>query len=847
MSYQATRRAENPFQQHIQNPNDSENDDDDTSHNIKFTIPNKNDEKAQWNHITDLDSFFRRIYKYHQKSGFKVIALEEILGLIQFVLVVVFILFAWNCINYPVLFKEEPLVGKNATKYTINDVLFSPGQCKERFSFWTYTLIGVSAIFWIIRAITVFFHIVHNWDIRNFMKIALKIDDNELENFTWHEIQRRIRDAQSEIQLCVHKNNLTELDIYHRILRFQNYLIAMINKSVLPSKLNIPVFGEINVLSKLLIYNIELILFRGPFACFENNWHLKEEFKRATKRADLAAQLSKHIAWYALVNLLLSPLIFLWQVLFFFFSYAPIVKKEPTFLGMRTWSQYGRLYLRHFNELDHELEARLNRAYRPAVKYVSSFSSALLVVIAKFCIFTFGGLGMFLFTLAIIDEDVIQVEHVLLIITVFMAIAFGALSIIPDENQIWCPEQLMKNILCHAHYLKPEWRGYAHTTKVLREFEDFFQLKAFFLINEIFSPFLTFFVLMFCLRPRATEIVDFLRNFTVSVLGVGDVCSFAQMEIRKHGNPEWQVTNSNDDLSPTVETNQYYQGENGKTELSLVHFALTNPHWKMSTEAKQFLRGIRKHAKQDLNKTRNIAGNLGATAMGQSLMSVESLGEEYSSVVQSILQIQNLSTSQHMGMSMYQQPTYNQTQVPITPPNTAVTQQQSSSIAPTFDFERMLRDNLTDGSTMMTMRSQFLPNIDEDDDSDDQQNQENVPSQAVPSNRNAIGMHMSIRGSLSKKEGPIEVSKRGLLYSLCNIPQNEVAMFTPELTTADMCLSTLYLHELHHKQHLRRGARLEESQRFLWHPRPQSSSQSQEPTSLQLNNERIPLLSKRPT
>ncbi|CAG9805732.1 unnamed protein product [Chironomus riparius] len=844
MNYQATiDRTENPFQQ-LNNQDDNFEDEEDNTHNIKFTIPPNSNEKAQWNHIVDLDSFFRRIYKYHQKNGFKVIALEEILGLFQFVVVVVFIIFTTYCVNYPVLFKEEkpPDQTEFPVKYTIKDVIFTSEQCHARFSLWTYALIGVSVIFWVVRAITVFFHIIHNYDIQCFMKVALKIEDYELENYTWHEIQRRIRDAQSEIQLCVHKDNLTELDIYHRILRFQNYMVAMINKNVLPSKLNIPIIGEVNVLSKLLIYNIELILFRGPFACFENNWHLKEDFKRATKRAELASKLSKHITWYALVNLMLAPLIFLWQVLFFFFSYAPIVKKEPTILGMRTWSQYGKLYLRHFNELDHELDARLNRAYRPAVKYVNAFSSPILTVLARFCIFTFGGLGMFLFILAIVDEDVIQVEHVLLIITAFMGITVVSHSLIPDENLIWCPEQLMKNILCHAHYLKPEWRGFAHTSKVLREFEDFFQLKAFYFVNEIFSPFLTFFVLMFSIRPRSTEIIDFLRNFTVSVIGVGDVCSFAQMEIRKHGNADWQIVNSNEDLSPTVETNQYNQGENGKTELSLVHFALTNPHWKMTTEAKQFLRGVRKHAMHDLNKTRNPLAptNLGATAMGQSLMSVESLGEEYSSVVQSILQIQNLSTSQHMmGMSMYQQPTYTAgpSNQPITPPNTAIIQ---SSMAPTFDFERMLRDNLTDGSTMTQMRSQYLPNINEDEDSDDQ-HQEAAASQPVPPNRNATGLHMSIRGSLAKKEGPIEMSKHGLLYSLCNIPQNETQMFSPELTTADMCLSTLYLHEVHHKQQQRRGARLEESQRFLW----QKPRQNPQDTSLQVNNERMPLLSSR--
>lgn len=42
----------------------------------------------------------------------------------------------------------------------------------------------------------------------------------ELDNLTWHEVQRRIRDVQSEQQMCIHKEQLTELDIYHRILRW---------------------------------------------------------------------------------------------------------------------------------------------------------------------------------------------------------------------------------------------------------------------------------------------------------------------------------------------------------------------------------------------------------------------------------------------------------------------------------------------------------------------------------------------------------------------------------------------------------------------------------------------------
>lgn len=119
--------------------------------------------------------------------------------------------------NYLCRRREE--IKPNITKVTINDVLFTSSQCHDRFTFWTYALIVTAVIFWIFRAITVFFHIIHNWDIKSFFNVALKIDDSELENNTWHEVQRRIRDAQSEMQLCIHKDNLTELDIYHRILR----------------------------------------------------------------------------------------------------------------------------------------------------------------------------------------------------------------------------------------------------------------------------------------------------------------------------------------------------------------------------------------------------------------------------------------------------------------------------------------------------------------------------------------------------------------------------------------------------------------------------------------------------
>ena len=62
----------------------------------------------------------------------------------------------------------------------------------------------------------------------------------------------------------------------------------------------------------------------GPWAPFENSWHLKEDYRKAAKRHELAAALSKHILWLAIANLILCPLILLWQILYSFFTYAEV-------------------------------------------------------------------------------------------------------------------------------------------------------------------------------------------------------------------------------------------------------------------------------------------------------------------------------------------------------------------------------------------------------------------------------------------------------------------------------------------------------------------------------------------
>jgi autophagy-related protein 9 len=129
-----------------------------------------------------------------------------------------------------------------------------------------------------------------------------------------------------------------------------------------------------------------------------------------------------------------------------------------------------------------------------------------------------------------------------------------------------------------------------------------------YIIEQLLSPIVTPFLLLFWLRPRSADIVDFFRNFTVDVVGVGDVCSFSQMDTQRHGNTKVRVDMISGINVSGLKTTWFFkwlsrtkvkpkfQAKNGKTELSLIHFSHTNPRWKMPKEATDFMDKIKEHA-----------------------------------------------------------------------------------------------------------------------------------------------------------------------------------------------------------------------------------------------------------
>lgn len=586
---------------------DREREDDlspDTHSSMVFHVVPKSC-KSRWNHIEDLDTFFQRVYHYHQNYGLLCMVLQYISELGQYAFVIVFSTVLFTCIDYDILFRDKAPPNAPELNFTskihISDVFRSHDDVLKHFTPLLVFIIVIASIIWLVRIVYVIFTFCHFWEVKMFFNNALGIHDSDLGNITWEEVQQRLMEVQVEQRMCIHKEVLTELDIYHRILRFNNYFIAMVNKNIMPLKYEVPFFGEIVVLTKGMRFNIDMLLFWGPFSPFKNNWHLNDEYKRAENRQKLAEELSNKIFIVGIINLIFCPLVFLFQVLYTFFYYAESIKREPGSLGSRRWSDYGRVYLRHFNELEHELSARLCRGYKAATQYMNIFSSPVMAILARHFSFVFGAVVAVVAGLTLWDEDVLLVEHMITVGSLF-ALGVGICAVfIPDENLVFCPELLMRRVLSEVHYIPDHWREKAHTSKVRQEFSQLFQYRLTYVLEDLVSPIITPLIFIFKLRYRALEIVDFFRNFTVEVVGVGDVCSFAQMDVRQHGSPTWQPEVLLEDIEQGEFNKQDTKTDGGKTELSLLHFTMTNPKWKPPQESSAFITALKTQAQRDVN------------------------------------------------------------------------------------------------------------------------------------------------------------------------------------------------------------------------------------------------------
>ena len=169
-------------------------------------------------------------------------------------------------------------------------------------------------------------------------------------------------------------------------------------------------------------------------------------------------------------------------------------------------------------------------------------------MVGRFAAFVAGSFAAVLLLATVIDPDFfIHLEitphrTILFYLSVFGGILAVARGMIPEENRVFDSEVLMEALVQYTHYLPDEWREQLHSKAVHTQFGELFPLKPATFATELASVVLTPFILWFTLPECAPAIVDFFREFTVHVDGLGYVCSFAVFDFQRHGNVKVRYT-----------------------------------------------------------------------------------------------------------------------------------------------------------------------------------------------------------------------------------------------------------------------------------------------------------------
>ncbi|KAK9768851.1 autophagy protein atg9 [Basidiobolus ranarum] len=515
----------------------------------------------RWHNIDNLDVFFERVYSYYTGKGIYCILLSRVLNLLTFAFIIGFTLFIMDCVDYS---KIQP-------HGRLSDVVVP--QCITRLSGISALFTVIFFIFWIWQFLRLIFDIRGLLDMNHFYTYLLEVPDVDMQTIEWREVVKRIIDLndQNPSVLANQQSRMNVHSIANRIMRKENYMIALFNKEILDLTIPFPFLRHRKILTKTLEWNLSFCIVSYVF---DEQGQVRKRFLRDVQRGYLVQGLKRRLYFMGIINIIFAPFIIIYLILFFFFRYFEEYYKNPSSLGSRQYTPFARWKFREFNELPHLFQKRLTNSYDNAMKYINQFPKEKTALISRFVAFIAGSFAAVLAVITIFDQEVLLGFEISPDKTVFFYIGiFGTIlaisrGMIPNENHIFEPQNMLQEVVEDTHYLPLEWQGKLHTDEVRKQFCELFDYKVSIFLQEILSVIFTPFILWASLPPC----MDFFREFTVHVDGVGYVCSFAVFNFKRNGNIKYGA--------PAETENEYFASKEGKMEKSFLNFKANNPEWQ---------------------------------------------------------------------------------------------------------------------------------------------------------------------------------------------------------------------------------------------------------------------------
>jgi autophagy-related protein 9 len=279
-------------------------------------------EKAMWMwiNVTNLDRFMGEVYAYYRGAGIWCICLDRLLNILRIAFVATFTTFLTQCVNYSQI--------RHST--SMSQVVVP--QCMKKMSGMPNFAIWLLVLYLIYQSILDLFDISRLKRMHDFYLHLLEIPDSDMQTISWQEIVARLmnlRDANPILADKVSpelrhfmgaqsKQRLDAHDIANRLMRKENYLIALFNKEILDLTLPIPFFGNRQLFSRTIQWNLNFCILDFIFT---PEGQIQQLVLKDSKRRQLSDALRGRFLFAGLMNVICAPVIVLYTLIVYFFQY----------------------------------------------------------------------------------------------------------------------------------------------------------------------------------------------------------------------------------------------------------------------------------------------------------------------------------------------------------------------------------------------------------------------------------------------------------------------------------------------------------------------------------------------
>jgi len=275
-------------------------------------------EKAMWRwaNVVNLDSFLVEVYDYYLGKGVWSILLSRLLSMLTFAFVGILLSFLTFCIDY----------GRLRGSKTLPEVVVP--QCTQKISGINNVLIWLVSFMWIWKALQYLLDIRRLYQLHDFYLHLLGVPDVEMQTISWQAIVSRLmnlREANprtavkltAQARHAIGENSTQRMDahdIANRIMRKDNYLIALFNKDVLDLSLPIPFLGNKQLFSKTLEWNINFCVMD---IVFNNEGQVRQLFLKDSHRNELIDMLQRRFIFAGYMNAVCAPFLAFYLTAFY--------------------------------------------------------------------------------------------------------------------------------------------------------------------------------------------------------------------------------------------------------------------------------------------------------------------------------------------------------------------------------------------------------------------------------------------------------------------------------------------------------------------------------------------------